>query len=284
MAVVALAGLAVAEDDAAGHGVRALDVGVVEALDVAWLDVEAEVLLHALHDAPHAPVGVKVLLLLLAVLHIAAHVAQAHLEHFSLIPPGGYGKPHAGKLHVGEEGHDNFGETALEASADLADGHGEDLLAAGLELAAAVFEIEALHHRAVVQVHEVDESCVVALLVGEDVHVLPGGSGNEAPGVVALHQGHLLLELLGLLELEAFGGYVHLVAQESQQHAGLTVENLAHALHRLPILIFVDEAAAGTLALLDVVVEAETEFSLLHRLPVDEMAAGAERIDVSDKV
>ena len=135
-----------------------------------------------------------------------------------------------------------------------------------------------------VQVHEVDESCVVALLVGEDVHVHPGGSGNEAPGVVSLHQGHLLLELLGLLELEAFGGHVHLVAQESQQHAGLTVENLAHALHRLPILIFVDEAAAGTLALLDVVVETETEFPLLHRLPVDEMAAGAERIDVSDKV
>ena len=50
MPVVALARQAVPEHHAGGHGVRTLDVGVVEALDVTRGNAHAEVFLELRHD------------------------------------------------------------------------------------------------------------------------------------------------------------------------------------------------------------------------------------------
>ena len=75
MAVIALVGLAIAETDHGRHRMIALNVGVVETLDVARLLLHAQVLLHLLHDARHVALRVEDLGLLVLVAFVGKGIA-----------------------------------------------------------------------------------------------------------------------------------------------------------------------------------------------------------------
>ncbi|MCY1234839.1 hypothetical protein D9M72_474330 [compost metagenome] len=58
MAVVFFAWLAVFKNDTGSHGIGSLDVGVVKAFDMPWLDRKTQVFFHLRHDSVGMPVRI----------------------------------------------------------------------------------------------------------------------------------------------------------------------------------------------------------------------------------
>ena len=89
MAVVALGRTAVAEHHARSHRVGALDVGVVEALDVARQLAEAEVGLDALQQLFGALLGIVAFQMFEVVDTVLAGVALRHFKQLGLVAAAG---------------------------------------------------------------------------------------------------------------------------------------------------------------------------------------------------
>ena len=211
MAIVALRRFAVAEHHTAGHRIRALNIRVVEALNVARLHLEAEIALHPLHEAHHSALGIEGVGGLLLVGYILGHVLHAYVENLAAVATLRDDELHALKFHVGHKGHDHLAELAAEPSSYLGNGHREYLLA-GLFEPLPELEVETLHHRSPVQMHEADESRRVVFLIGEHIDFAGLGRTDHAAGVVAFHSLEFLLHLLRLLEFPFVAETVHIVA------------------------------------------------------------------------
>ena len=204
--VVALGRLAVAEDDAGGGGVGAVDVGVVEALHVHGMFLEAQVVHHRFHQPVACSVRVHLLQLGVLVTQGELGVAQRHVEQLLLVPPLWHHtlRPHNVHLHLGQHGS----ACDVESVPNLGDGRGQHLVV-GLVEAAAEFEGLALHHRPVVDAHEVHERGLGVAHQPVHLHVR---HSRVDDGALRLELGHglkLELQALGFLKPEVRRGLGH---------------------------------------------------------------------------
>ena len=123
MAIVAARGLAIAEHHAGGHGIRALYIGIVEALYVSGFLAETEVALHALHEAGHGSVRITLVGLFLLVEPVSGHILLPHAQELLAIAARGDCEGDTLKGNIWCERHYYLPEAALKAALYLAYGH-----------------------------------------------------------------------------------------------------------------------------------------------------------------
>ncbi len=129
--------------------------------------------------------------------------------------------------------------------------------------------------------HEEELGTCVAVIAHQGDHVLIDEGGGEH--LLSLPNRLQSLDLIpqagGPLEVEAFRGALHLLAQLLQQGILPAFQEETRLLHSLAILLLADLPCAGTAALVDVVVEAQ----LLGLVPRHLMVAGAEAKDATEE-
>ncbi len=107
VAILLARGLAVAEHDARRHGVRALEVRVVEALDVTRLPVEAQFAAHGLHQPLGVAFGIADFEVAELLRAVDAGAALRKGEQVELLAPLGHGEGRTVEQHRrrGQKGH-----------------------------------------------------------------------------------------------------------------------------------------------------------------------------------
>ena len=132
--------------------------------------------------------------------------------------------------------------------------------------------------------HEVDVGGVSVLVIGKHVDLYLVGLCDHGLRVVFFHSLIFLLDDLRLLEFPIFSELGHLLLKHAFEHHGLAAEDLVDLRYIGVVILLIDQTAAGAGAFVDMVVETEAELSAGDPLFIEEMAAGAQRIDIADQL
>ena len=212
MAIVFLRRFAVAEHYAACHGIRALDVRVVETLYMPREDVEPEITFHLLHQFLHPTLRIEVLGELLLVVHILPDVLHPDIEDLLLVAPLRHDKFRVLELDIRKERHDHRRENPLKPTPHLRHSKGKDLRRS-LGKFAPELHVQALHHCSMPEMHEVDVGGIAVFIVGKHIGLGVVGQAYHRLGVVSSQNLIFLLHLLRLLEFPFLGKARHLILQ-----------------------------------------------------------------------
>ena len=208
LAIILLGGLCVAENDAGRHGIRALDVGVVEALDVLGEPVHRQRLLQLLHHGQPPRIRVSVLLLLDGIEVELLGVLGAELQQGQFVAARGHRERHPVNRHIRQERHNHLRSQRPELILNFADKSSQEGRWLLLDLAAEA-KVQALNDSPAADAQEVPVGLAAIQNDGKHIGSNVRGRCHHALGIMLLHGLHLLLVQLRLLEIELRGCIGH---------------------------------------------------------------------------
>lgn len=287
VAVLLARGTAVAEDDARGDGVRPLQVGVVEALDVARRPVEEQLLLEGIHQ----PLGMAFGILDFEVLELLGAVDAGALlrefEQFELLAPLGDGEGHPveEQRRRGEEGDDDLaGQLAAGQLLDhVLDGQRQHVALVGAD------PRRQTHGRdpddgAVTYAHEVAVGHIVVGQQREDVDIANPRADNHRPPGIVVQRVEALLVALRHLEAELGGRTLHLPLEVGAHGAQVALEHRDDHRDLLRILLLALGPDAGSPAVAQMVLQADRIAPPGDGLGREVEFAGAQRHHFADEI
>ncbi len=175
--IIVLAGLGFLEHDAAGHGIRALDVGIVETFDGEGQLGESEFSLQLFQQVHAALLGIESFGLLHLVELVLSHIGQGEIQQVFLFSTLRDGDGDVFQLGLNRKWYDDFAGVALVALPHLYDAQGQHVFGCFVDFLLEL-EGERLVDAAVGDVEIVDvggflfvrnaENVDVVVVVGDD--------------------------------------------------------------------------------------------------------------------
>ena len=251
-AVLLAVGLAVGETHHACYGIGALDVGIVETLNVDGQRGEVECMLYALEEVGGATgavflggFGVNERALVAALVLIGADVAEGEFEEFLAIALRGDGLLDVGLGEVIDvHGDYGFLGGAVGALVQFGNDGGKDVGVALVELLLYLVG-ETVDDAAVLDAHHVDVGVAVVGENGKDIDVLDLGVHHGGAALILFEQAYAAAELLGLLEAELVGKGEHLLTEVVEDVAKVAFEYSADVLDGAQVVVAALQADAG---------------------------------------
>ena len=260
MTIVLLRRFSVAEHHARCHGICALCVGVVEALDVTRQLRQAEIFLNLHQQARRALLGIKFLHGVDSVDFSSTGVVVRHVEQLTFVAALWHSEQHADVLEIGDERHDNFAQIQAEFFACTRYGITEHFGGRFVE-ASAQFVGFATHHRAAAHVHIVDKGAAVIGLERENVDVADLRTDDDRLRAISLNQVVFHLHLLRLLEAQISGKTLHFSDEIVFDWLGVAGKNLANLVDIYGIFIGANCPGAASSTVVNVIFQAHLMFS-----------------------
>ena len=250
------------EDHATRHGVCALRVRVVEALDADGQAVQVQHVLDFLQQAGGALFGIQFFGLLQAVGLVLFHVQYRQLQQRFLFAALGDGEGDILQFHAGVEGHDDFARTAFVSFAHFRDAQRQQFFFAFVQ-PLFVFEGERLVYRSVRDVQVIDEGrfAVRVFFDGKDVYVVQHVAHHLGLGAVVGQQHVFLLHLLRFLEFHFRRQILHLLVEHLFYFARVALQYLFDLGDVFHVFIARLLAYARSGAILDVILQADVKLA-----------------------
>ena len=283
MAVVALRRLSVFKHHARRHRISALNVGIVEALNVARQLRQPEILLHPRQQTRDPLLRIKLLGILHLVVLILARVLQRNLKQTPFVAPLRHHKRAALRSAVGQERHNNRPRRIVELSLRLGNSIRQNLLRRLVELLTEL-KRHTLHHRAMAHVHIIDVSEIVARLIRIDIDVGFRRAHDDRLRPVAFNQLIFPLQLLRLLKPQLGGKPLHLRHKVVGNRLRVTAQNALHLTDIFPVFLRRHPALAAPQTIVDVIVKTDAHRPLLHAFSRNRPAARPQRIKLLQKL
>ena len=280
MAVLLARGLAVTEDDARRHGIRALKVRVVETLDVARLPIEVQRLAQRLHQPLRMTFGILDLEVLELLGPVDAGALLREFQQVELLAPLGHGEgyPVEEQRRRGEEGDDDLaGELAVgDLLDDVLDGQRQHVARIAADARCEPHGIDP-DDRAVADAREVAVGHVVVLEQREDIHVDdPRADDHRAAGIV-VQRVEALLVALRRLEAQLRGRPLHFAREVLPHGPQVALEHRDDQFDLPRILLLALQPHAGALAVAQMVLQADGVLSAGDLRGREVQLAGAQR-------
>jgi len=284
MTVVLLRRTPVLEHHARRHGIRPLDVRVVETFDVPRKLRQPEVRLHPLQKALRPLLRIVLFHVLQVVRPRLTRVPLRHLQQLRLVPPPRNSEAHLRHLNLRRLGHDNLVVLHAERRPYLVHRVGQQLRPRLVE-APLVAQSHTPHHRPATHVHIVHVNVRRTVVVyPEHIDVGYRLAHDNALRRIVLQQLVTLLQLLRLLEAQLPGQTRHLLPEIVHQLLSLPAEYLPHPVDVHPVFLRRNRARTAALAALDVVLQTETPLLLPQIFRSYRQTARPYRIKLRDKV
>ena len=213
-----------------------------------------QTLLQFLHQASLFLLRIQFFSLFQTVKLVLFAVHLREVEQVALVAPLGYGEGDIGELPVHLKRHDYLFGLAAKALPDFGYGIVEQLLVRLVEHA-LVLEGETLVHGAILDVHVVDKSQLVALAGGNGKHVYIGDgmAHHLALAYKICQQEVLLLQLFGFFKTQCLCKLLHPCKEQFAERARVALQYLLGLSDALLILLVRLFADTWRTAVMDVV-------------------------------
>lgn len=266
-------------------GLVPLQVGVVEAFDVAGRTVQVQLFLHGGHQAFGMPFGIldfEVLELLGAV---DTGALERELQQVEFFAPFGDGEGHPveklrGRGEVGDD--DLFGQRPGDRFGDVLNGQGQHLRRIGVDTRGEPYRVNS-HDRTVTDTQEIAVGHVVVHQQGENVHVHDAGTDDYRLARIVIQRVEACLVALRDLEFQVPGSRLHLFFEVCPHGSQVAFENRDRHIDQCVVFFLALCSYAGTFAVAQVVLQAYrvTSFGDSRRRKVER--AGTQGYHLADK-
>ncbi len=287
MTVLPARRLAVAEYHAGGDRMGPLQVGVVEALDVAGRSVEMQLLLHGGHQPFGMPFGILDLLILELLGPVDTGAFARELQQFELLAPLGDGEGHSVEEQGcgGQQGHHHLaGQLPASDLKRILNAEGQQLRLVGIDARGEPHGVDPDDR----PVADADEVAVGYILVldqqREDIDIGDLRTDNDRFAGVVVQRVEPLLVTLGHLELQFAGRPHHLRFEMGAHGAQVALQNGDRHADHLSIIRGALGADTGTLAVAQMVLQADAVLAPGDGLGREVQPARAQRNHLPDEL
>ena len=218
---------------------------------------------------------------------VEACASLRELQQLEPVAPGGHRELYLLEepLFRQQRDDDFAGEPAGELFADVRYGPREHLFFVGSRSDGELYR-EAVHHRAVRDLHVVAVGRAVRLVhqEREDVHPPQGGAYDDRFAFIVLQQHQAVFEVCRRLEVQLRRGLRHLPVQELACGAQVAPQRLLYPFDACGVILGALPAGARPLAVADVVLQAYAVFAPGYRFGREVQGTGAELVDAVNEV